>query len=142
MNAAYRLRCDISGCRNVAKYGIGSPGSGKGTHFLICEECVKSLVESLPDELKPIIIVEVEKEVENEEQEKYITDNETQVNDIPDNETQEKDIPDNETKIKDSLDLIGDMLTPHMAEPKDKEKSNAKAKAKAKPKAKTKKKKI
>jgi len=62
----YNLRCDISRCSNKAKYSIGNPDSSKATHFHICESCLKELVETLPDDLKPVKVVEKEviKEVE------------------------------------------------------------------------------
>ena len=65
MKLQYKLRCDISRCGKKATYSIGNPDSSKATHFHICEDCVKSLADSLPDELKPVKIVEkvVEKEV-------------------------------------------------------------------------------
>lgn len=66
MKLPYNLRCDIARCSNKAVYSIGNPDSSKANHFHICEECLKGLTETFPEELKPERIVEKEvvKEIE------------------------------------------------------------------------------
>ena len=93
----YRLRCDISRCSNRAEYSIGNPESSKATHFHICVKCLKHFVDSLPDEFKPVKIVEVEPE-------KMI-----------------------ETKtVQDGLETLGDLLTESLAEEGPEEKPEEK----------------
>lgn len=82
----YKLRCDISRCGNKAIYSIGNPDSSKATYFHICEDCLRHFVETLPDEFKPIRIVEIPEDITA-----HVGKAETTVD-------------------KDALDLIGEQL--------------------------------
>jgi len=44
----YLSMCDIYGCSNQAKYAIGIPGEPPSTYFIICEDCLRDIVENAP----------------------------------------------------------------------------------------------
>jgi hypothetical protein len=44
--------CDIFNCNRRAKYFIGRPDGPLSIGFRICEDCARSVIDLLPDELK------------------------------------------------------------------------------------------
>lgn len=63
----FETPCRVHGCFSRAKYRIGLIEGSPGILYHICENCAKSIVASIPQELKPepiIEYVEVIKEVQ------------------------------------------------------------------------------
>lgn len=47
--------CDIFNCNRRAKYFIGRPDGPLSIGLRICEDCVRSVIDLLPDELKGLV---------------------------------------------------------------------------------------
>lgn len=45
--------CETFNCRNRAAWSIGRPDAPVSTNYYVCDKCARSIVELLPDELKP-----------------------------------------------------------------------------------------
>ena len=60
----FEIPCRTFGCFNKASYRIGNPSGSPMAFFHICEDCLNNIMETIPEDKKPIIRVEVEKVVE------------------------------------------------------------------------------
>lgn len=49
----FEIPCRIHGCNNRAKYRLGNMKGSPMAFFHVCEDCMKSMLESLPKELLP-----------------------------------------------------------------------------------------
>lgn len=68
----FHIPCKVFGCNNRAEYRIGNLTGSPGAFFHVCGECLKGIVATVPEDMKPVKevekvvkeIVEVEKIVE------------------------------------------------------------------------------
>ena len=64
----FHIPCKIFGCNNRAEYRIGNLTGSPGAFFHVCGDCLKGIVDTVPENMKPVKEVEkvVEKVVEVE----------------------------------------------------------------------------
>lgn len=64
----FHIPCKIFGCNNRAEYRIGNLTGSPGAFFHVCGDCLQGIVDTVPEDMKPIKVVEKEviKEVEKE----------------------------------------------------------------------------
>lgn len=61
----FHIPCRVYGCQKRAEYRIGNLKGSPSAFFHVCGDCLKGIVDTIPEELKPYreVIKEVEVEV-------------------------------------------------------------------------------
>ena len=57
--------CETYNCRNRAAYFIGNPQGPRTKFTNLCNDCLKSIFESMPDTIKPKVVQAIPSEAEN-----------------------------------------------------------------------------
>lgn len=59
----FEIRCRVFGCNNRAKHKLGNKEGTPAACYYVCNDCLRGIINTLPDEFKH----EESKEVENKE---------------------------------------------------------------------------
>lgn len=65
----FQIPCRVFGCHNKAKYRIGNMKGSPILFYHLCDECFKSIIDSIPEELLPTKVVEAESITSHKERE-------------------------------------------------------------------------